>query len=128
MIQADGTFVHERSGVRMEAKGSVGGLMILALAGQADTLITALAGHWAAETADDERRQRLGEVLQYADASRDGISGYPRRGAQASSPIEKVMDVVIGRHLEAKGTSWYRPGADRILHLGVLKENRTWNR
>jgi hypothetical protein len=38
------------------------------------------------------------------------------------------MDVVIGRRLKAKGTSWHRPGADRILHLRVLKENRTWDR
>lgn len=44
-----------------------------------------------------------------------------------SNPIEKVMDVVIGRRLKAKRTSWHRPGADRILHLCMLKENRSWN-
>ncbi len=102
--------------------------MTLAVSGQVDALIAALAEHWAQETEDEDRHQRLGDVLQYVDANRDGITSYARRGAQASSPIEKVMDVVIGRRLKAKGTSWHRPGADRILHLRVLKENRSWNR
>jgi hypothetical protein len=89
------------------AQHSLGPLMTLAVSGQVDALIAA---------------------LQYVDANRDGIASYARRGAQASSPIEKVMDVVIGRRLKAKGTSWHRPGADRILHLRVLKENRSWDR
>lgn len=110
------------------ARRSLGPLMTLAVGGQVDALLAALAEHWGAETEDDERRQRLADLLQYVDANRDGIASYARRGAQASSPIEKVMDVVIGRRLKAKGTSWHRPGADRILHLRVLKENRTWDR
>jgi len=107
---------------------SLAPLMSRALIGDVDALIEALAEHWAEETDDQERHQRLGEVLQYVDANREGIVSYARRGAQASSPIEKVMDVVIGRRLKAKGTSWHRPGADRILHLRVLKENRSWDR
>ncbi|MHB8719698.1 MAG: hypothetical protein ACYDAC_12545 [Candidatus Dormibacteria bacterium] len=110
------------------AQQSLGALMTLAVSGQVDPLIAALAEHWAQETEDDERRARIGDVLQYVDANRDGIASYARRGAQASSPIEKVMDVVIGRRLKAKGTSWHRPGADRILHLRVLRESRTWDR
>ena len=106
------------------ARRSLGPLMTLAVGGQVDALLAALAEHWGAETEDDERRQRFADLLQYVDANRDGIASYARRGAQASSPIEKVMDVVIGRRLKAKGTSWHRPGADRILHLRVLKENR----
>jgi class 3 adenylate cyclase len=39
-----------------------------------------------------------------------------------------VMDVVIGRRLKAKGTSWHRPRADRILQLRLLKENKSWDR
>jgi hypothetical protein len=110
------------------ARDALGALMTLAVSGLVDALIAALSEHWAAETEDDERRQRIGDVLQYVDANRDGIASYARRGAQASSPIEKVMDVVIGRRLKAKGTSWHRPGADRILHLRVLKENKSWDR
>lgn len=110
------------------ARRSLGPLMTLAVGGQVDALLAALAEHWGAETEDDERRQRFADLLQYVDTNRDGIASYARRGAQASSPIEKVMDVVIGRRLKAKGTSWHRPGADRILHLRVLKENRTWDR
>lgn len=48
--------------------------------------------------------------------------------ASSSSPVEKVMDVVIGRRLKSKGTSWHRPGAHRLLTLRILKQNRTWNR
>ena len=110
------------------AQQSLGPLMTLAVGGLVDPLIAGIAEHWADETEDDERRQRLGDVLQYVDANRDGIASYARRGAQASSPIEKVMDVVIGRRLKAKGTSWHRPGADRLLHLRVLKENKSWDR
>jgi hypothetical protein len=106
----------------------LGPLMTMAVAGQVDQLITALAEHWAQETEDDIRHQLLGDLIEYVDANRDGIASYARRGAQASSPIEKVMDVVIGRRLKAKGTSWHRPGADRILHLRVLKENKSWDR
>lgn len=90
------------------ARSSLGPLMALALRGDVDALIAAVAEPWAAET-DDERRQRLGVVLEYVDENRDGIASYARRGAQASSPIEKVMDVVIGRRLKSKGASWHRP-------------------
>ncbi|MHB8660239.1 MAG: hypothetical protein ACYC91_20340 [Solirubrobacteraceae bacterium] len=102
--------------------------MTVAVSGQVDSLITALTEHWAEETENDDRRKLLGDVIEYVDANREGIASYARRGAQASSPIEKVMDVVIGRRLKAKGTSWHRPGADRILQLRVLKENRSWDR
>ncbi|MHB8719547.1 MAG: hypothetical protein ACYDAC_11755 [Candidatus Dormibacteria bacterium] len=38
------------------------------------------------------------------------------------------MDVVIGRRLKTKGTSWHRPVAYRNLHLRGLGENRSWDR
>jgi hypothetical protein len=42
--------------------------------------------------------------------------------------IEKTIDIAVGRRLKAKGTSWYRPGAHRLLSLRTLKQDRTWNR
>jgi hypothetical protein len=51
-----------------------------------------------------------------------------RGGAQGSGAIEKTTDVAVGRRLEAKGTSWFRPGAHRLLSLRILKQDRTWDR
>ncbi|MGH7723352.1 MAG: hypothetical protein ACRENL_11085 [Candidatus Dormibacteria bacterium] len=107
------------------APRSLGALITLALQ-EVDVLISAVAEHGAAETEDDERRLRSGVALKYIDANRDGIASNARRGAQASGPIENVLDVVVGRRLKAKGTCWHRPGADRIRQLRVLKENKSW--
>ncbi|MHB8719553.1 MAG: hypothetical protein ACYDAC_11790 [Candidatus Dormibacteria bacterium] len=52
------------------AQQSLGALMTLAVSGQVDPLIAALAEHWAQETEYDERRARIGDVLQYVDANR----------------------------------------------------------
>jgi hypothetical protein len=41
---------------------------------------------WVQETEDEERYQRLGDVLQYVDANRDGIASYARRGARPPVP------------------------------------------
>lgn len=41
---------------------------------------------------------------------------------------DAVMDVVAGRRLKARGTSWHRPCADCILQLRLLKENKSWER
>lgn len=44
------------------AQQSLGTMMTLAVSGQVDPLIAALAEHWAQETEDDERRARIGDV------------------------------------------------------------------
>ena len=59
------------------------------------------------------------------DANREGIESHARHGAQGSGAIQKTMDVAIGRRLKAKGTSWFRPGAHRLLRLRILKQERT---
>ena len=41
--------------------------------------------------------------------------------ADHEGAIEKVMDVSVGRRLKAKGTSWYRNGAHRLVALRTLK-------
>ena len=66
--------------------------------------------------------------LPYVAAHREGIENYLRHGPQGSGAIEKTIDVAVGRRLKAKGTSWYRPGAHRLLSLRTLKQDRTWNR
>ncbi|MGA2282881.1 MAG: hypothetical protein ABSH07_04245 [Candidatus Dormibacteria bacterium] len=37
-------------------------------------------------------------------------------------------DIAVGHRLKAKDTSWFRPGAHRLLSLRTLKQDRTWNR
>lgn len=61
------------------------------------------------------------------DANWEGIENYARHGPQGSGAIEKAMDVAVGRRLKAKGTSWFRPGAHRLLSLRILKQEHTWN-
>jgi len=112
----------------LEGAGHVGGLLTLAVQGNVDALIAALAEHWATNTADEEQHRLLGDLITYVDANREGIENYARHGPQGSGAIEKTIDVAVGRRLKAKGTSWFRPGAHRLLSLRILKHNRTWNR
>jgi hypothetical protein len=71
-----------------------------------------------------ERHRLLGELITYVDANREGIHNYVRYGAQGSGAIEKTMDVAVGRRLKAKGTSWFRPGAHRLLSLPPRSSGR----
>ena len=91
-------------------------------------LIADLTELWATSGDDAERHRLLGELITYVDANREGIENYVRYGAQGSGAIEKTMDVAVGRRLKAKGTSWFRPGAHRLLSLRILKQDRTWDR
>jgi len=110
------------------AAAELGGLMTLALNGKVDQIIERLAALWADQGDDDLRRGLLGDVITYIDSNREGITVYAKYGAQASGAIEKTMDVTVGRRLKAKGTSWHRPGAHRLLGLRVLKQNDRWHR
>ena len=106
----------------------IGGLLTLAVQGNVDGLVAALAQHWAATGDDEEQHRLLGDLITYVDANRDGIENYARHGTQGSGAIEKTIDVAVGRRLKAKGTSWLRPGAHRLLTLRILKQNRSWHR
>ena len=110
-----------------EGRGQLGGLLTLAVNGDVDGMIEILADAWAAAGQDDQRRQLLGEVITYIDNNRDGIHNYAKHGGQGSGAIEKTIDIAIGRRLKNKGMSWYRAGADHILALRTLKQNRTWS-
>ena len=110
------------------AATELGGLMTLAVTGKVDQIIERLAELWADQGDDDQRRGLLGDVITYIDANREGIAVYAKYGAQASGAIEKTMDVTVGRRLKAKGTSWHRSGAHRLLGLHVLKQNGRWHR
>ena len=110
------------------AAAELGGLMTLALNGKVDQIIERLAALWADQGDDDLRRGLLGDVITYIDSNREGITVYAKYGAQATGAIEKTMDVTVGRRLKAKGTSWHRPGAHRLLGLRVLKQNDRWHR
>lgn len=112
----------------LEDAAQVGGLLTLAVQGRVDALIAALAELWAASSDDEERHRLLGDLIAYVDANREGIENYARHGPQGSGAIEKTIDIAVGRRLKAKGTSWFRPGAHRLLSLRILRQNRTWDR
>jgi hypothetical protein len=112
----------------LEQADRVGGLLTQAVQGDVDGLIAELTELWASSGDDAERHRLLGELITYVDANREGIHNYVRYGAQGSGAIEKTMDVAVGRRLKAKGTSWFRPGAHRLLSLRILKQDRTWDR
>jgi hypothetical protein len=118
--------IQEALGV--EQADRIGGLLTQAVQGDVDGLITELTELWASSGDEMERHRLLGELITYVDANREGIHNYVRYGAQGSGAIEKTMDVAVGRRLKAKGTSWFRPGAHRLLSLRILKQDRTWNR
>ena len=111
-----------------EDADQVGGLLAMAVQGNVDGLIAELAEFWAASGDDEERHRPLGDLITYVDANREGIENYARHGTHGSGAIEQTIDVAIGRCLKAKGTSWYRRGAHRLLSLRILKQNRTWDR
>ncbi|MHB8719454.1 MAG: hypothetical protein ACYDAC_11275 [Candidatus Dormibacteria bacterium] len=110
------------------ARSSSGPRMARALHGDVDALIAAVAEHWATETDDDERRQRLGVVLEHIDENRDGIVSYARRGGTSLQPHREGHGRGHRPPPESKGASWHRPGADRIVHRLVLKDSRAWDR
>jgi hypothetical protein len=118
--------IHEA--LRAEGQDRVGGLLTHAVRGDVDGLIGELTELWAGSADDEEQHRLLGELIPYVDANREGIENYARHGPQGSGAIEKTIDVAVGRRLKAKGTSWYRPGAHRLLSLRTLKQDRTWNR
>ena len=106
----------------------MGRLLTHAVRGDAEGLITELTELWAGSADDAEQHRLLGELPPYGDANREGIENYLGHGPQGSGAIEKTIDVAVGRRLKAKGTSWYRPGAHRLLSLRTLKQDRTWTR
>lgn len=103
------------------------GLLTLVVQGNVDSLVAALAEHWAATADDHEQHRLLGGLITYVDANREGIENYARHGTEGSGAVERTIDVAVGRRLKAKGTSWFRPGARRLITLRILKQNRTWN-
>jgi hypothetical protein len=114
-----------REALGAEEADRVGGLLTLAVRGDVDGLLAELTELWAGSTDDEEQHRLLAELIPYVDANREGIENYARYGPQGSGAIEKAMDVAVGRRLKAKGTSWFRPGAHRLLSLRILKQERT---
>lgn len=91
-------------------------------------MIAGLTERWAASADDEEKHRLLSDLISYVDAIREGIENCARHGSEGSGAIETMMDAAAGRRLEAKGTSWYRPGTHRPLSLWTLKQDRTRNR
>ncbi|GIW20320.1 MAG: hypothetical protein KatS3mg065_0616 [Chloroflexota bacterium] len=58
----------------------------------------------------------------------DAGSGTDRLVPLASSgPIETAIDLAIARRFTVRGMRWFRRGASPLLHLRLLRLNRTWN-
>jgi hypothetical protein len=67
---------------------------------------------------------RIGSCHTNREAGAAGGAAGCLQG-QGSGAIEKTIDVAVGRPVKAKGTSWYRPGAHRLLSLRTPKQDRT---
>ncbi|HVL52703.1 MAG TPA: UPF0236 family protein [Vitreimonas sp.] len=97
--------------------------------GDAERLLELLAG-WAFEEAgaDLARSDKLVAVAGYVAANRRAIEHYAIVPLASSGPMEKGVDLVVARRFKARGMSWFRRGANPLLHLRLLRINGTWTR
>jgi len=91
--------------------------------GKADRIIETLATKYKALT---KEKQEINGLLEYLKNNREGI--YGSKGFEinkiGSGAVEKNIEIIIGRRFKKQGMSWSKEGAQALLKLRVLKQNK----
>jgi hypothetical protein len=91
--------------------------------GKANRIIDILASKYKALT---KERQQINNLLEYLKNNKEGIYGskdFPLHKV-GSGAVEKNIEIIIGRRFKKQGMSWSKEGAQALLKLRVLKQNK----
>ena len=91
--------------------------------GRAERIIDTLATKYRALT---KEKQEINNLLEYLKNNKEGIYGSKdfEINKVGSGAIEKNIEIMIGRRFKKQGMSWSKEGAQALLKLRVLKQNK----
>jgi hypothetical protein len=91
--------------------------------GKANRIIDTLATKYRALT---QERQEIHSLLEYLKNNKEGIYGSKELGIDkvGSGAVEKNIEIIIGRRFKKQGMSWSKQGAQALLKLRILKQNK----
>ncbi len=91
--------------------------------GKANRIIDTLAAKYRALT---KERQEINNLLEYLKNNKEGIYGSKdfEINKVGSGAVEKNIEIIIGRRFKKQGMSWSKEGAQALLKLRVLKQNK----
>jgi len=100
---------------------------VVAAQGDADRLLELPAG-WAYAKAGSDlaRSDKLTAAWGHVANSRRAVEHDAIVPLASSGPMEKAVDIVVARRLEARGMSWFRRGVSALVRLRLLRLNGTW--
>ena len=91
--------------------------------GKANRIIDTLTSKYRVLT---KEKQEINNLLEYLKNNEEGIYGSKDFGINkvGSGAVEKNVEIIIGRRFKKQGMSWSKEGAQALLKLRVLKQNK----
>jgi hypothetical protein len=100
-----------------------------AMPGDVEALLAILRSHARSLERDDpEQALRCRSVIGYVENKHRAIANYRIVPLASSGPMEKGVDITICRRFKTRGMSWFRRGVSHLLHLRLMRLNKTWDR
>jgi hypothetical protein len=91
--------------------------------GEANRIIETLATKYQVLARE---RQEISSLLEYLKSNKEGIYGSEdfKINKVGSGAVEKNIEIIIGRRFKKQGMSWSKQGAQALLKLRILKQNK----